>query len=98
MSLHRYAARNDANHTEIVAALRAVGCTVYEIRTPCDLLVGVAGRTGVVEIKDGSKSPSRRKHTPVQANFMATWNGGPAFTVVDVASALRAAALLKGTV
>lgn len=96
MSLNRYAARNDANHTEIVRALEAAGCMVWPIRQPVDLLIGVAGRTGLVEIKDGAKSASRRKHTPMQAGFLTTWNGGPVFTVLDVAGALRAAATLKG--
>lgn len=96
MSLNRYAARNDANHTEIVCALEAAGCMVWVIRTPVDLLVGVAGRTGLVEIKHGAKPASRRKYTPMQAGFLTTWNGGPVFTVLDVAGALRAAAVLKG--
>ena len=96
LSIHRWAARSDDNRNAIVGALRAVGCTVYDLRRPVDLLVGVAGRTGLVEIKDGSKPPSRRKHTKAQTDFMATWPGGPVFTVMDVDGALRAAAMLRG--
>jgi hypothetical protein len=90
MTLNRYAARTDANQAQIVKALEAAGCVVWVIRQPVDLLVGRGSRTLLMEVKDGSKPPSRRKTTPVQTSFLATWNGGPVAVVTDVESALRA--------
>lgn len=86
----RYAARTDANKAAIVAALRAAGAVVWDLKLPVDLLVGIDGRTLLIEIKDGNKPPSARRHTPLQAAFMATWIGGPVVTVTDVDGALRA--------
>lgn len=95
MPIPRYAARTDANKLAIVSALRSAGCSVYDLREPVDLLVGVAGQTVLVEIKDGSKSPSRRKLTPAQAEFMAGWLGGPVAVIDGVEAALRMAQAVK---
>ena len=67
----RYAARTDANKHEIVDYLLSMGCSVYDMRQPVDLLVGANGRTCLVELKDGSKPPSKRKYTKAQQAFMA---------------------------
>ena len=40
-----------------------------------DILVGVAGRNILMEIKDGSKSRSRRGLTPDQVAWHAAWRG-----------------------
>lgn len=65
----RRAARVDENQPEIVAALRNMGATV-EIHSawPCgyDLLVHAHGQTMRVEVKDGSKPPSRHKLTETE--------------------------------
>lgn len=90
MSIHRYAARTDANKAAIVAALLAAGAKVYDLRMPVDLLVHRAGRMMLIEIKDGSKPPSARKHTPAQARFLA--DGWPVVTVKTVDEALAALA------
>ena len=90
----RYAARTDGNKSAIVEALLAAGATVYDLKMPVDLLIGYRKRTGLMEIKDGSKPPSQRKHTPAQKRFLETWTGGPVFTVTDVEGALRALRLL----
>ena len=96
MSINRYAARTDANKTAIVEAFIAEGCSVYDLRQPVDLLVGINLMTMLVECKDGSKPPSARKHTTVQAKFMSTWRGGPVATVTDVDGARRVARMMKG--
>lgn len=75
----RRAARTDANHAEVVKRLRELGCTVQDLSrvgegVP-DLLVGVRGRNMLVEIKDGSKPPSRRKLTPDQERWHRRWLG-----------------------
>lgn len=59
--------RVDGNHADIVKGLRAVGAAVQSIAsvgkgTP-DLLIAFRGAWHVAEIKDGSKSPSKRKLT-----------------------------------
>lgn len=86
----RRAARTDSNKAAIVQALKAAGCMVYDLRLPVDLLVYRAGRLMLVEIKDGTKPPSARKHTALQAEFLAA--GWPIHTVKSVDETL---ALLK---
>lgn len=73
--MNRYALRKDDNQQEIVDALRAIGCSVFVLHEPCDLLVGIRQRTCCLEVKDGAKSASRRKLTPAQVEFRATWRG-----------------------
>lgn len=91
----RRAARTDANHAEILQALRDAGCSVFDCSGlgggfP-DLCVGIGGRTVLLEIKDGKKPLSRRQLTDAQLTFFGEWKGGPLCIVCDVDSALRAA-------
>ena len=57
----------DANQAEIDEALRGLGCVVISMRGDpgigFDSLVAVAGHLFAVEVKDGSKSPSKRRLT-----------------------------------
>lgn len=89
----RRAAKVDANHTEIVYALLAVGCTVRSLaplgKGAPDILVGVRGRNLLFEIKDGRKVPSARKLTDDEADFHAGWRGQVA-VVKSVDEALEA--------
>ena len=75
----RRAAKTDANHRTIVAAFKALGCTVRDGSRNAggwaDLAVGLADVTHLVEIKDGLKSPSRRKRTEAQVKWSAGWRG-----------------------
>jgi len=78
----RRAAKVDANHGEIVAALRAAGCGVLDLSavgSGCpDLLVHgptYPWRHTLLEVKDGAKPPSARKLTPDQEKFHAGWKG-----------------------
>ena len=88
----RRAARTDANQTEIVAALRHLGCSVlplHAVGQGCpDLLVAYGLKNHLLELKDGSKPPSKRKLTPAQVEFHANWKG-PIFTVTSVSEALK---------
>lgn len=70
-------AKKDANHSEIVDALRRIGCTVRDLNDKGlpDLLVGIRGVNILLEIKDGSKPPSARKLTADQEKFFAEWKG-----------------------
>jgi hypothetical protein len=68
----RRAARKDLNQQEIVKALRDAGAYVYDIGLPVDLLVGYGQKTLLMELKSGSK----KRLTPLQADFFANWTGG----------------------
>lgn len=86
----RYAARVDANQSEIVEAMRKAGASVWIIGLPVDLLIGHQGRTALVEVKTltGKLAPKASRHTALQKNFMLDWRGGTVATVTDVQGAL----------
>ena len=89
----RRAARVDDNHAEIVAALRAAGCSVFSTagcgRGVPDLVVAVSyGRTLLVEIKNGKNPPSKRRLRECQDRFRAEWTG-EAHTVESIDDAMR---------
>ena len=90
----RHAAKVDANHAEIVAALRAVGAQVQSlamIGAGCpDLLVLYRGTLVLMEVKDGSLPPSHRRLTPLEAQFFTQWSDGPVYLVESVDDALNA--------
>ena len=73
------ASRVDRNQTEIIAAFRERGATVQPLhgvgRGCPDLLIGFGGSNLLVEVKDGSKSPSRRQLIPDQVVWHETWRG-----------------------
>ncbi len=55
-------AKTDRNHADIIKALREIGCSVQSLHSTgrgCpDLLCGYHGRNILLEVKDGSLSPS----------------------------------------
>ena len=71
----RHKASLDANHVEIVQALRQVGATVVDLAKVgkgCpDILVGFRGKTYLMEIKT-AKGYVRT----TQEQFFRSWNGG----------------------
>ena len=71
--------RTDSNQKSIVAALRKHGCTVqtlHEVGDGCpDLLCGIDGMNILLECKDGTKPPSKRKLTPEQVARHGKWYG-----------------------
>ena len=75
----RQASKVDRNQAEIVKALRQAGATVqplHAVGQGCpDLLVGWRGMNILIEVKDGSKSPSRRKLTGDQVDWHRMWTG-----------------------
>ena len=89
----RRAARVDANQSDIVEALRVVGCTVQPLHAVGqgvpDLLVGFRGQNLLIEVKDGSKPPSRRRKTEDQVIWHDAWRGQVA-VVRNVQEALEA--------
>lgn len=87
----RRRARTDANHREIVEFFRSAGASVVDLspmgRGVPDLLVGYQHQTVLVEVKDGSKPPSKQQHTKLQLLFMKLWRGGPVSTIRDIEGA-----------
>lgn len=81
--------RVDGPHGDIRDALRRVGCDVLSLAAlgdgVPDLLVHRAGRWWLFEVKDGAKSPSRRKLTPDERRFAERW---PVRVVLSVDEAL----------
>lgn len=78
MSKPRLAARKDANHNEIADTFRRLGWSVldiYQLPGTADILVARRGVTIMVEIKDGSKPPSKRRLTESEREFAETWEG-----------------------
>ena len=71
-SPNRYAQRKDANQSEIVDALEQIGCDVWVLNQPCDLLVGFRGWNLCVEVKV-DRRPSRI--TPAQKKWNGSWRG-----------------------
>lgn len=85
--------RVDQNHSAIVKGLRAVGASVQSIAAVgkgCpDLLVGFRGLNVVLEVKDGDRSPSRRKLTDDEGKWHEAWRGQVS-TVYSLDDALQA--------
>lgn len=94
----RRAAKVDANHQQIVAALQKMGASVQSLAAVGqgvpDLLVGFQGETHLLEIKDGQKPPSARRLTDQQVVWHESWRGKPVNIVDSVDAAI--AAITKG--
>jgi hypothetical protein len=74
----RRAAKTDANHKEVTAAFRKLGCSVLNIsqlKNCGDLVVAKCHKTAIVEVKDGSKPPSCRRLTKGEDEFKSSWQG-----------------------
>jgi len=75
----RRAARVDANQAQITAALRAAGATVQPLhmvgRGCPDLMVGFHGANYLLEVKDGSKPPSKQRLTEDEQQWHDLWRG-----------------------
>jgi len=90
----RRAAKVDRNHGEIVAALRAIGCFVWDT-SACgngapDLVAMRGGVWRAIEVKDGERPPSERKLTADQVKFhgQVAAHGGTVYVVQSVQDVL----------
>jgi hypothetical protein len=71
----RHAARIDSNQPAIVERLKAIGCQVWHLKKPLDLLVcspAPERRTLVIEVKNPDGFDTI---TTEQAEFMSIWPG-----------------------
>jgi len=92
-----YARRTDQNHAEVLLALIRCGWYVRDTHAIPDFFDFIAAKGGRVvfgEIKDGSKSPSRRKLRPNQQQLHADFRRAGAEvavleTLADVAGLER---------
>lgn len=95
----RTKAKKDDNQDEIVEALRAAGASVAitsaQHKGFPDLVVGYDGKTYLMEVKDGSKVPSKQRLTPDQERFFADWKGHVC-VVNSVDAALAVLGLVQG--
>lgn len=77
----RRAARVDGNHREVVDEFRRLGCSVLDMSRlgegAPDLLIGYGGISLLVEVKDGSKPPSKRVLTTDQVQWWLDWKENP---------------------
>ena len=93
----RRSAKVDANQNDIVSALRKAGATVQSLAATGqgvpDLLVGLGGKTFLLEVKDGAKPLSARKLTPDQVVWHKAWRGGPLVVVESAEQALSVVGL-----
>ena len=93
------AKRADENQSQIVAGLRAAGCSIlhlHEVGHGCPDILCFHPRTGryhLMEIKNGSLSLSRRKLTPDEERFHKTWKG-PILIIESLDAALKAIGLV----
>lgn len=97
----RRAAKVDANHAAIVAALRKAGAHVTSLAAVADgcpdLLVGYRSALHCIEVKDGAKSPSQRALTADQVRWheAALRVGVQAHVVESAEDALRAIGAMR---
>ncbi len=93
--MHRVA-RIDSNQTTITQALRQMGASVLHTHQlgqgAPDIVCGFRGVNLLIEIKDGSKPPSKRRLTPDEQEWHDRWRG----QVAIVESVEDAVALLNG--
>lgn len=82
----RRAAKVDANQRQIKKALEAIGCSVYYIKEPVDLLVGYRKRTLALEVKN---LHGKDELTKSQQEFFASFHG-EAYIVHGIDDALAA--------
>jgi hypothetical protein len=73
------ARRKDANHNSVGDHLRSLGWSVLDLSSAGDgipdMAVGRPGFAALVEVKDGSKPPSKRKLTPDEQRVKDNWEG-----------------------
>lgn len=89
----RTASRTDANQSEIVDALRAIGASVQSLASVGhgvpDLLVGFQHKNFLLEVKNEDQPPSKQALTTDELLWHNAWTGKVAI-VTNVREALAA--------
>lgn len=94
VSLARFAKKRDSAEPDIIAALRAARCRVWQLDRPFDLLVGHGGRFTVLEVK--SMHRVRKDQAKQTAELHDAHAGGlPVYRVQTVEDALQAVGLVR---
>lgn len=92
----RRAARVDGNQVIITQALRDLGASVQPLHTVgkgCpDLLVGYRGVNWILELKDDSQPPNKRRLTTDEQTWHDSWKG----TVYVVETVEEALSVIRG--
>lgn len=78
--------KKDGNHNELKAAFQQLGCSVLDlydvgIGGAPDIIVGCAGSTVCVEIKNPETRYGRAGLNTNQTAFSRDWRGGPLYVV-----------------
>ena len=73
MTMPRYAASADLNQKEIIHALKKIGCEVWIIGRPVDLLVGFRRHNFLIECKREGVKP--RKDQKEQQDWIRDYPG-----------------------
>lgn len=66
--------RRDGGEDAIIETFEALGWSVVK-SPPLDLIIGKRDRTVLIEVKDGSKTPSGQKLTKAEVKFIKGWRG-----------------------
>ena len=85
-------AKVDVNQPEIVKALRKFGATVLitsQLKNCFDILVGYNGINYIMEIKDGTLPPSKKRLTEGELKFKESWKGGEYYIPESVEQAIN---------
>lgn len=98
-AIMRYGAKKDANHDEIVDALKAVGVSVIDMshvgKGFPDLIIGFRSETILVEIKNPKTAYGKKGLNKNQQKWKEQWIGGPYCVVDSVEAALRMIGVVK---
>ncbi len=85
------ARRKDASHSEVVATFKAMGCTWVNLECnqegAPDGILGVSGKTEVVEVKPESRITARNSPRLSQRVWEANWTGSKVHVVHNATEA-----------
>lgn len=91
-SIMKYGAKKDANHAEIINAMRQCGVPVYDTASlgngfP-DCVAWVSEQWRLVEIKNKKTGYGKRGLNPIQRKWAEQWKGGPIILIHTIEEAL----------
>jgi len=71
--------RKDVNQKQLETVFKAYGFTTYDTSSLGDgfpdFIAGKDSNNYLIEVKDGSKPPSKQRLTPMEERFHRTWRG-----------------------